>query len=150
MMRGFFISNWRSTHDSLSSTMSGSDESSDSQWCLVGNIVQERLWGEGGKETRRGTQHFSPGSKVYCLPAQWGDGYQRVKVIGHHRGSRKFVTMIIPSKHITNWRAQVVYSPEVIRRLCMASGEDWILIWHSREQVEERAAMLTNGDDAGR
>lgn len=126
--------------------ISDTNEHLDSQWCLVGNIVEQRSYGEGGLETRRGTQHFSPGTKVYCLPAQWGDGYERVKVIGRHRGSREFVTMIIPAKHITNWRAKVVYSPEVIRRLRMATDEDWLPIWDSQARVERYVAMLTASD----
>lgn len=40
-----------------------------SRWCLVGNVVEERPCGEGGKEIRRGTRHFAPGAKVHCLPA---------------------------------------------------------------------------------
>ncbi|PQO39000.1 hypothetical protein C5Y96_03780 [Blastopirellula marina] len=114
----------------------------DSLRCLVGNIVEQHPYGEGGLETRRGTKHFSPGTKVYCLPAQWGDGYERVKVIGRHRGSKDFVTMVIPSAHITNWRAKVVYNPEVIRRLRTATDEDWLPIWRSKEEVEKYVASL--------
>jgi hypothetical protein len=61
------------------------------RWCLVGNIVHERPCGEGGREIQQGTKHFSPGTEVYCLPTQWGDGYQRIIVIGRHRGSKRFV-----------------------------------------------------------
>jgi hypothetical protein len=38
-------------------------------WCLVGNIVEEHRFGES-KELRRGSKHFTPGTKVYCLPPQ--------------------------------------------------------------------------------
>lgn len=31
-------------------------------WCLVGNIVSEN----------KGTKHFTPNTKVFCFPAQWG------------------------------------------------------------------------------
>jgi hypothetical protein len=34
-------------------------------WRPVANIVQERPYGPGGAETRRGTKHFQPGAKVY-------------------------------------------------------------------------------------
>jgi hypothetical protein len=36
-------------------------------WSLVGNIVDAHFFGEQ-KEIRRGTKHFSPGTKVYYFP----------------------------------------------------------------------------------
>ena len=83
---------------------------------IVGNIVEERPYGPGGQERRRGTKHFRAGAKVYCFPPLWGDGYRKVKVIGHHRKSNKLVTMVIDSRWIVNRRAELVYSPSVIRR----------------------------------
>lgn len=107
-----------------------------SQWVLVGNIVNERPYGPGGTETKHGTKHFSPGAKVYCFPAQWGDGYDQIIVIGRHRRSRKFKTMIISSSWVENWRAKVVYNPEVIRRIEKATEESWKRNWESKEEVE--------------
>jgi HSP90 family molecular chaperone len=60
------------------------NKDSDVHWCLIGNIIQERSYGEKEDEIRAGTKHFSPGTKVYCLPAQWGDGYDQILVIGRH------------------------------------------------------------------
>lgn len=111
-------------------------EGPESQWCLVGNIVEERPYGEGGHEQRPGTEHFSGGTKVYCLPAQWGDGYDEIIVIGRHRGSKQFTTMIVSSDWVTNWRAKVVYHPEVLRRIKMAASESWKRNWQSQEEVE--------------
>jgi hypothetical protein len=37
--------------------------------------------------------------------------------IGRHRGSEQFVTMVIRSDWVTNWRAKVVYDPSVLRRI---------------------------------
>ena len=86
-------------------------------WCLVANIVENRPYGPQGETTRRGTKHFAAGAKIYCFPVEWGDGYEQIRVIGRQRGSHRFVTMIIKSKWLTNWRAQLVYSPAVIKRL---------------------------------
>lgn len=86
-------------------------------WCLVANVVEERTCGPDGTETWHGTKHFAPGAKIYCFPAQWGDGYEQIRVVGRHRGSRRFVTMIVKSRWLTNWRVQLVYSPAVIERL---------------------------------
>ena len=119
----------------------------DSEWCLIGNIVDRRRYGEGGSEIKPGTKHFSGGTKIYCLPAQWGDGYNQVVVIGRHRGSKKYTTMIISSEWVTNLRAKVVYSPEVLRRIRTASftsfdKEPLPYKWESKEQIERHITLL--------
>jgi hypothetical protein len=90
---------------------------SPSVWCVAANVAEEQPFGPGGQEIRRGTKHFAPHAKVYCFPAQWGDGYQDIRVVGRHRASHRYVTMVIPSKRLTNWRAELVYSPHVIKEL---------------------------------
>jgi len=52
-------------------------------WCLVGNIMGDHPVGQN-KEIKRGTKYFSPGTKVYCFPPQWGDGYEKIYVIVNH------------------------------------------------------------------
>jgi len=90
-------------------------------WCLVGNIVDKHFSGES-KEIKHGTKQFSSGTKVYCFPAMWGDGYEKIKVIGRHRKSNKFITIITESKYITNWRLQSVYSPYIIKTMYENKG----------------------------
>ena len=107
------------------------------RWCLVGNIVEERRFGEGGLIVKRGTKHFSAGTKVYCLPCQWGDGYDQIVVVGRHLGERGLCTMIVPRRYITNWRAKLVYSPEVHRLMdewAQAPGRS--ACWGSRQEIE--------------
>jgi hypothetical protein len=87
-----------------------------SVWCVIANVVDERHYGED-KEIKRGTKHFSSGTKVYCFPPLWGDGYKKIKVIGRHRYSKKLVTMVIRSKWLTNWRVKMVYSPQIVSQL---------------------------------
>ena len=76
-------------------------------WCVVGNIVAE------------GTKHFVPGAKVYCWPPMWGDGYERVRVVGYRRGShgRRLVTVVMPLKKIENLRVKEVYDQRIINKL---------------------------------
>ncbi len=38
-------------------------------------------------------------------------------MVGRHRGSHRYVTMVVRAAWLTNWRAQLVYSPRVIRAL---------------------------------
>jgi hypothetical protein len=102
-------------------------------WCVVANVVAEHPLGED-KEIRRGTKHFSAGTKVYCYPPLWGDGYEDIKVIGRHRGSRKLVEMVMPSKWLTNWRVKTVHSPFVSARM---KGH-----WDSSEESRERADSI--------
>jgi hypothetical protein len=104
------------------------------QWSLIGNIVEQP---ESGTEVRRGTKHFSPGTKIYAFPAQWGDGYERIIVVGRHRGSRQFVTMVIKSDWVTNWRAKVVHNPEVLRRL----KEGVCRFWKPQNWKDEKEVM---------
>ena len=92
-------------------------------WCLVANVVEERHYGPGGNETRRGTKHFAPGAKIYCFPVLWGDGYEKIDVVGRHRGSHRFVRMVISSEWLTNWRAQLVYSLFLIEQFDGIWGE---------------------------
>ncbi len=105
-------------------------------WCLVGNIVEERPFGET-HEIRRGTKHFTPGTKVYCVPAKWGDGYENIPVVGIARKSRRLITIVMQSKRITNWRAQMVYKPAVLRRLCAAGSK-----WQSQKETEQYVKFL--------
>jgi len=114
------------------------ESSAHTQWCLVGNIVETRLAGVGGEEEKSGTPHFSAKTKVYCLPATWGDGYEQIIVIGRHRGSKRFVKMVISSSWINNWRAQVVYSPAVLKLI----QENIPRVWGTKEEVEAYVQSL--------
>ena len=46
----------------------------------------------------------------------WGDGYEKIHVVGRHRAlHRRCVKMIVSSWWLTNWRVQLVYSSYAIR-----------------------------------
>ncbi len=125
--------------------MSDEAAASPSQWCLVGNIVEERPYGEGGKETRRGTKHFAPGAKVYCLPAVFtGYGGEPFLAIGRHRKSGRFISLLIRREWVTNLRAKLVYHPEVVRLIdeAIAANERGMgRPWKTREDVEDWIAV---------
>jgi len=86
-------------------------------WCAVANVVAVRPYGEGQTETRSGAKHFAANAKVYVVDYYWGMGGDNVTVIGHHRKSHRLVTMVLPSKLLTNWRAQLIYKPGIARRI---------------------------------
>jgi hypothetical protein len=109
-------------------------------WCLVGNIVEEHEFGES-KEIRRGSKHFTPGTKVYCLPPQWGVGYEKVVAVGICRKSRRWITVVMSRELITNWRAKVVYKPAVLRRL-RDGFNGFKGQWKSEQEVKRAAESL--------
>ena len=100
-------------------------------WSLVGNIIEEHPWGEKG-EIKNGTRHFPPGAKVYCFPSMWGDGYLNIQVIGKPRKTNKLITIVIPSKLVTNWRIQKVHDTYVISEMLKGYG------WDNSEQSKTR------------
>jgi hypothetical protein len=119
----------------------------DSQWCLVGNVIGDRVSDDG--TSRAGTKHFRPGTKVYCLPPQWGDGYEKIIVVGMARRPRGFITIVISRTLIANWRTQVVYQLAVLERL--REGLDGHQNqWKSRADVEKMLAFIQSSSaDAG-
>ena len=125
----------------MSSSCEMMPDTTDSQWCLIGNIQAENVFGPE-RQIRSGTHHFSPGSKVYCLPSQWGDGLESINVIARHRGSRRFVKMVARTRWITNWRSKVVYNPEVLRLLAEHCPESESPVWKSKDQVDEYVTMF--------
>ena len=90
------------------------------RWCLVANVVDEREWGPE-HETRPGAKHFSAGTKVYCdWPIgfwQWDAEYGRLRVLGRHRGSKRWACMIVKAQWLHNFRVKCEYSPQVRRLL---------------------------------
>jgi hypothetical protein len=126
-IRGFSSSFFTRAKGKESESADGTDDavaskSPESAWCVAANVVAERGHGPGGAERRRGTKHFAPGAKVYVYTFFWGMGGERVTVIGRHRKSRRFIRLTMPARHLANWRAELVYSPYVIRQIS-ASGE---------------------------
>ena len=115
--------------------------------CLFGNIVEEHEFGES-KEICRGSKHFTPGTKVYCLPPQWGDEYEKVVAVGIARGSRRWITVVLLSRLSTNWRAKVVYKPAVLRRL-REGFKGFKRQWTSQKEVESWAESLRRNTEAG-
>src|SRR5260221_14497790 len=87
-------------------------------WAIVANVRDEIPQGEGYKETRRGTNHFHTGAKVFLAGANTNTPANDVVaiVVGHYRG-KGYVTVALNAWKLTNWRAELIYSPTVIARL---------------------------------
>ena len=100
-------------------------------WALVGNVKEEREYGEN-HEIRNGTKQFRGGTKVYLSCGHWGDGYEQVNVIGKHRHSWDYIQIIMPRKFIENFRMQKVYKPAVLKK--MKSEKGWGGFWDNSQK----------------
>jgi hypothetical protein len=129
-------------HDPVPSEVADPRRSDGSMWALVGNVVAQHILRASG-EVLRGSRHFTPGTKVYCLPAQWGDGYETCVAVGIARRPRRWITVVMHTGLITNWRAEVIYHPQVTKRL-REGFDGFNRQWLSREEVEESAHWLND------
>lgn len=86
-------------------------------WCAVANMANVNEFGPGGAEKREGSRHFLPGTKIYVLSHFWGQAGEAATVVGRHRSSKKFITIVIASQWLANWRVELVYSPLIVRQL---------------------------------
>ena len=95
-------------------------------WCLVANVAEYPRDDHFNvmKMLRRDTKHFTPGARVYVYPVQWGDGWERMVVVGKERGTHRYVRKVILGAMLEDFRLKKVYSPTIISWMC---GErSWI------------------------
>lgn len=86
-------------------------------WCIVANVAEERPYGPGGAETRRGLKIFSAGAKLYVPDGFGGMGWESVEVVGRGRGSARYVAAKVQTHQLTNWRVKAVHSPAALRQI---------------------------------
>lgn len=115
-------------------------------WAIVANVADVTAHGPGAEMERSGTRHFLAGTKVWVMPPQWGDAGDSLMVVGKHRGrSGGFVRMVLPRRHLTNFRVTGVYSPAVNDEM----SRPWrdtvdgagARRWQSREEAEQLADL---------
>jgi len=85
-------------------------------WTAVANVILERPFGPGGAETRRASEHFAPGAKVYIIDWFPGTG-SRVVVVGLHRQTKRMMKLIMAVELLENFRAKVCYVPAVLEKI---------------------------------
>jgi hypothetical protein len=95
-------------------------------WCVVANIGAD-------------SKHFSPGTKVWVLPPQWGDGGEQVVVVGRHRGRGNHqIRLVLDRTCLTNYRVKPLYQ-QVVYDLLTKEVEVRPRLWDSKEQAEDAA-----------
>lgn len=109
------------------------------KYCLVGNIKEKHEYGED-KEILIGTKQFSPGTKVYVAPINWGDGYEKVIVIGCPRHRKNYIEIVMRRKYIENLRLTKVYKP-LILKMMKESKYSW---WDNTEKSKEEIERIVN------
>lgn len=104
-------------------------------WLVAANVVLWRRYGELGQELRPGTKAYRGGAKVYVVDTYPGTGHRQLTTVGHGRHTGHWITMDTGTRHLHTFRAQLVYSPAVLRR-CAGGG------CATRQKAEELAALL--------
>lgn len=106
-------------------------------WSLTATVKNETYLSKGIEI--QGSKHFEPGAKVYPC-SQWsGDGYARPYVVGLHRETQKFISVICPSDHLENWKVELVENPILIFQLRHTVGG-----WSGDPKEKEEARFLAD------
>lgn len=92
---------------------------------------------------------------MYCYPVQWGDGYDRVYVLGKPRNRFGLIRLIMPRKYIENFRLQKLYNRQVIERMHTTPKKGaYVIGWDDsdadRMQIKEMLAWLSLTEDEER
>lgn len=111
------------------------------RWGLVGNIVQTHEYGEEHK-ILVGSKQFGPGAKVYIAPAQWGDGFENVCVIGKPRHRRGLIELVMPLRLIENLRLKRVFQPAALERMEKSQYRWWSDSEEDRMTILKLAASI--------
>lgn len=82
------------------------------EFFIVGNIIDEHFLGEE-KVIKKGSKHFRPGAKVYCMPEFGGIAHESIRVYGKPRKQKRLINIIINTRLIKNFRIQKVYKPKI-------------------------------------
>lgn len=104
-------------------------------WCVVANVRPE-AWGKG---TSPGTRQFRAGALLWVHAAHWGDGFERVRVVGHHRKSKRLISIIVEAARLTNWRTKGAYDPRLVSML----GAQPTTGWANKEECERVVRIMS-------
>jgi hypothetical protein len=111
------------------------------EWGLQAN-VRDVTYSIKGVEVR-GAKHFAPGAEVYPHGAYSGDGYERTYVTGRHKETGQFISILMPTERLENWRAVLIEDPIVLFRMRETGAGYW-----GRAGREEGAKELAAGMNA--
>ncbi|HEY1552738.1 MAG TPA: hypothetical protein VGG28_33140 [Kofleriaceae bacterium] len=135
----------------------------DTEWAVVANVRAEAF----GRTRSPGTRHFSAGALLWCLDIDGGSGGERLRVIGHHRVSKRRIAIVIARRYLVNFRVKLAYAAPVVRAIrdhraqrdeaaCRQLAAGWAAAsppiddLHARAQLLSMTLRLISADDEGR
>ena len=127
------------------------EQVTEQEWCwaLVANVIKTPHPYGPDHEMRYGTKNFLPGAKVYCGCSMWGDGYERIAVIGAQRQShgRKYRSVIMKRCMLENFRIQKVYKKSVVTAMKDSYYSWWGKSDKDREEILSYLGWLNNNEE---
>lgn len=96
-------------------------------WCVAANVRPEAY----GRATSLGTKHFTAGALVWMV--SW-DGFDRARVVGRHRQSKRFIALYEVAERFTNFRAKPAYHAAVCDKL-----RAHVLAWRDLQACKDAA-----------
>jgi hypothetical protein len=86
----------------------------DPAWAAAADAVRDTsLWPCEKKRDGRGTRPFAPGSKVFVRRIVRGEDGDVAEVVGRHRGSKRYVRMVVRPECLEDARVRVVYPARI-------------------------------------
>ena len=104
-------------------------------WCVAANVRPEPF----GRASAMGTKHFVAGALVWILSGYFRESMDRVRMLGRHRVSARWIAIVDSPHKLTNFRAKSVHHP-ILREKLMGLLPDGR--WSDREHCEDKAALL--------
>jgi hypothetical protein len=122
----------------------------DSEWAVIANVRAEAF----GRTRSPGTRHFTAGALVWCLDIDWGNGGERLRVLGRHRGGTRRIAIMTALRYLVNFRAKVAYAPAVVAAIrehraqrdeatCRKLATGWAELAPPIDDLQARAKLLS-------
>ena len=118
--------------------MSGRIEPGMMKYCVVGNIIKERVDEKG--VLRNGTPAFSGGTRVYISRRFWES---HVVVLGRTRKSHSYSLISVPMEWIENIRFSKTFKPHVLE-LMRNDSESYEMWWRHKKEDEAGARFFAD------
>ena len=75
---------------------------------------QEPVWCVSARVGPTGTRHYKPNGTIYVFPQT---EYGIVKVVGRHRVTQRFITVLMSARDLKDWQVSLVNCAEVLAEL---------------------------------
>lgn len=114
-------------------------------WCLVANVRRVMPLRDDGTRRPPGTRLFAPGAKLWLARTSLWDDAERLRVVGRHRKSHRYVEAYVKRSQLESFRARQYYDFSVQR---MLRSHPWdpaalaYLVARVNDTLDEHVEML--------